>query len=179
MPIEVSAIRDRRDRCIIQLGGDASIVFDYLPIKVSELMERTDDGTLEQEAAGGDTLADARLLAATRLVDLVAAWDVTQGGEPFPLEAERVAETFDLGVLNRCIAGIMEHYATGKSNGELLSALGTGITSPKAAAASSPNGAAHRASRRNANSSRSRSNAGSSRGRLRHIPSGTTSSVPA
>jgi hypothetical protein len=178
MPIEVSAIRDRRDSCTISLGGSASIVFEYLPIKVSEFMETSDDGTLEQDAAGG-TLADARLLAATRLIEMVAAWDVTQDGQPFPLEAELVAETFDIGVLNRCGAGIMEHYATGKTDGGLLSKLGTATTSPKVGAESSPAGAANRASRRNANSSRSRSNAGSSRGRLQPIPSGTTSSVPA
>jgi hypothetical protein len=182
MPIELSQIRERRDTCTIVLGAGASIVFEYLPIKVSELMESSEDGTLEADAAAiaedGATLADARLLAASRLVDLVAAWDVTQGGDPFPLDAELVATALDLGVLNRCVAGIVEHYATGKTSGEFLNALGTGITSPKDGAKSSPTGT-NRASRRNANSSKSRSSRASARGNLRRIPSGTNSSVPA
>ena len=180
MPIEVEAIRQRRDSCTVQLGGGASIVFEYLPVQVQEVMESADDGTLEQDAAGG-TLSDARLLVATRLVEMVADWDVTRGGEPFPLDADEIAATFDAGSLNRCVTGIMEHYATGKSDGELLSRLGTAITSRKVGAESSPAGmtAASRASRQSANSQKSHSKAGSPRGRLRRIPNGTTSSVPA
>jgi hypothetical protein len=174
MPIEVSAIRDRRAVCTVELGPDASVVFEYRPVRIAELIER---GDVDPERP--DTLQESREAVAAQLVDITAAWDVTREGEPFPLDALEIADTFDIGFLTRCFAGLVEHYATGKTTGELLSKLGTATTSPRDGAESSPDGVANRVSRRSASSSKSRSKATSPRGSLKRIPNGMTSSPPA
>lgn len=176
MPIEVEAIRNRRASCTVELGPGASVAIEYLPLQVSAFMERSENG----ELSASDTLAGSVASLARELEGIATAWDVTRGGEPFPLDAEELAETFDIGFLTKCLAAVTEHYAQSKSSGELLSTPGIATTLPKAGAESSPDGATagSRASRRNARSPRSRSSAGSSRGRLQTIPNGRTSSVP-
>jgi len=173
MPIEVSAIRDRRAVCTVELGPGASVVCEYRPLRIAELIE---SGGVDMERP--ETLQESREAVAAQLVGILSAWDVTREGEPFPLESYEIADTFDIGFLNKCIAALFEHYAQGKVTGELLSAPGIGTTSPRAAAPSSPVGVENRVSRRNASSSKSRSKAASSRGRLQSIPNGTTSSQP-
>jgi hypothetical protein len=174
MPIEVSVIRDRRAVCSVELAPGATVVIDYRPVRLAELIE---SGAVDVERP--DTIQESREELARQLVEVAVGWDVTREGEPFPLDQFEIADTFDIGFLNKCLISIAEHYLQGKVTGELLSAPGIATTSPKGGAESSPAGVANRASRRNASSSRSRSNAGSSRGHLQRIPSGTTSSVPA
>ena len=174
MPIEVEAIRNRRASCTVELGPGASVAIEYLPLQVAAFMARSESGDLSES----DTLAESVAALARELEGIATAWDVTRGGEPFPLEAEELAATFDIGFLSRCLGGITTHYAESKGSGELLSTPGTATISPKAGAESSPNGATagSRASRRNARSPRSRSSAGSRRGILQSIQNGRTSS---
>src|SRR5258708_3286531 len=173
MRIEVSAIRDRRAVCTVELAPGASVVCEYRPLRIAELIE---SGGVDMDRP--ETLQESREAVAAQLVGILTAWDVTREGEPFPLERDEIADTFDIGFLNKCISALFEHYAQGKVTGALLSAPGIGITSPRVGAESSPVGPANRASRRSANSSKSRSSAGSPRGSLQRIPSTTTSAAP-
>jgi hypothetical protein len=178
MPIEVSAIRDRRAVCHVELAPGATVVCEYRPLRIAELIER---GGVDMERP--ETLQESREAVATQLVGILSAWDVTREGEPFPLDQYEIADTFDIGFLNKCMSALFEHYAQGKVTGELLSAPGIGTISQAAGAPSSPipnslGGNGNRASRRNASSSKSRSKAGSPRGTLQRIPNTTTSSPP-
>lgn len=174
MPIEVEAIRNRVATCTVEVSPGASVVFEYIPVRLAEEIE---SGDLDVERP--ETVQDTREELARQLVAVTAAWDVTRDGEPFPLDADEIADTFDVGFLSKCTLAIAEHYLQGKVTGELLSKLGTVTTSPKVGAESSPVGAANRVSRRSARSPKSRSSAASSRGRLQSIPSGSLSSLPA
>lgn len=173
MPIEVETIRNRVASVTIEIAPGATVVVDYRPVRLAELIESGDVG-----ADRPDTIQDSRELLAAQLVEVVTAWDVTRQGEPFPLDVDEIADIFDIGFLNKCLVSIVEHYMQGKVTGELLSTPGIGTTSPRVAAESSPVGLVNRASRRNASSPKSRSKAGSPHGRLQSIPSGTTSSAP-
>src|SRR5215469_3993842 len=133
MPIEVEAIRNRRAACTVTLGPGATVEIEYLPLQVAGFMERTESG----EIAATDTLDATRTALARELADVATAWDVTSGGEPFPLDAEELAVTFDIGFLTKCLSALTEHYAQSKGSGELLSKPGTDTTSPRAGAESS------------------------------------------
>src|SRR5258708_602943 len=164
MPISVAAIRERRAACTVEISPDATVVIDYRPVRLAELIESG-----EVDVDRPDTLQESREALATQLVEVVVGWDVTrdvEGTEPFPLDSLEIADTFDIGFLNKCLTSIAEHYMQGKVTGELLSRPGIATTSPRAGVESSPAGAANRVSRRSASSSKSRSKAGLSRVRL-------------
>lgn len=175
MPIEVRAIRERRKTVTVSLGEDASVVFDYFPAKAA-LIDADEIKRLAAESVGKPK-REQRLILAHALCGITGGWDVTQDGEPFPLDADALAEAFDDAFLGFCIGSLVEDANTGKVSGELSSVLGTVSTSPTVAAASSPAMRENRASRRSAKSPKSPSNAGSRRGSSRTILSGSPSSA--
>jgi hypothetical protein len=174
MPIEVEAIRNRVAAVTVEIAPGATVVLEYRPVRLAEYIESGEVST-ERPAS----LQASREVLARQLVEVTVQWDVTRKGEPFPLDVYEIADTFDIGFLNKITTSIAEHYLQGKVSGELLSRLGDATFSRPVAAESSPVGAGNRVSRRSASSSKSRSKVASPRGNLRRIPSGTTSSPPA
>ena len=177
MPIEVRAIQERRQTCELPMGEAGSVRLEYRPV-VAERVLTQDAMRALSEASAGQPEAEQRRAVADLFVSVVAVWDVTADGEPFPLDAARIASTFDGTFLGLCMAAIVQHLNAGKVSGELSSALGIVTSLPMAGDGSSP-ATLMASSRPKSSSPKSRPNRASRRGTLRSMSNGSPSSQPA
>ena len=183
MPIEVRAIQERRQTCELEMGEAGSVRLEYRPV-VAERVLTQDAMTALSEANAGKPEGEQRRAVADLFVSIVAAWDVTEDGQPFPLDAARIASTFDGTFLGLCMAVIIQHANAGKVNGEVSRTLGIVTTLPMAEAPTetrkaSPARTAAEASRQKSKSQKSPPNRASRRGNLRSMSNGSPSLQPA
>lgn len=160
------------------MGDAGSVRLEYRPV-IAERALTQEAMTALSEANAGRSEAEQRRAVADLFVSVVAAWDVTADGEPFPLDAARIAATFDGTFLGLCMAAIVQHVNAGKVNGELSNALGIVTSRPMAGDGSSP-ATLTASSRPKSKSPKLPPNRASRRGNLRSMPpTGSPSSRPA
>lgn len=177
MPIDVRAIQERRQTCELPMGEAGSVRLEYWPVVAERVLTHDAMKALE-EASAGKPDGEQRRALADLFLSVVTGWDVTADGEPFPLDAARIATTFDGTFLGLCLAAIIQHVNAGKVSGELSSALGIVTTPPKADDGSSP--AIPKAqSRPKSSLPKLPPNRASRRGSLRSMSNGSRSSQPA
>lgn len=97
MPVELKDLRLKlRRRIELDLGEEAALTVWWSPDKYDDafLLGASERAAAEQAAEDGDEVAQQRYchdLAEGMLVPLLAAWDLEDGGKPWPITADNVA----------------------------------------------------------------------------------------
>lgn len=95
MPISLQKLRARKANYTIDLGDGDTIDIEYYPHEITP-------GYLDAVSKENDLMALARTVA-----KFVAAWDITNDGEPLPVTVEGAAE-LGITLLNRIVTDVAQ-----------------------------------------------------------------------
>lgn len=172
---EIRAIHARVDACTFPYGEE-TVTLGYYPARVAHIQQADLEAMQTRaKAAGSEAAAEAVMAEFTH--PLLASWDLTEEGAPYPLD---VAHLIAMGphFMGACLAAVIEQVNTGKASGLPSNGPGIATTSPMGAGKSSPV-TKGMASHRKPSVPKSRSKAASHPGNSPRIQSGSPSLPPA